>query len=100
MQEDGPQVVWNDEQVSDVADEDGRHFRRGKCRYLRFFKPFWLPGVATLRTGFRPLKSVNLVEVQERACLMKSVPRFLRGPCRIAVRAALEEMVSVIGRRT
>ena len=44
--------------------------------------------MASLRTGFTFLESVNLVEVfQER-------PRFLRSPYRIAMRVALEEIVA------
>ena len=56
---------------------------------------FRLPGVASMRTGFTFVESVNLVEVfQERACVMKSVPRFLRSPYRIAMRVALGGMVA------
>ena len=43
--------------------------------------PFRMLGAATARTAFRSIQSVNLVEIfQERASVMKSVPRFLRGP--------------------
>ena len=42
--------------------------------------PFRLVGAATSKTAFRSIQKVFLVEVfQERACVMKSVPRFLRG---------------------
>ena len=55
--------------------------------------PFRLPGVATLRGAFASLDDVNLVEeFDERGCVMKSVPRFMNGPYRIAMRVALEEM--------
>ena len=55
--------------------------------------PFRLPGALTLRRAFAGLDGVNLVEeFDERACLMKSVPRFLRGPYRNAMRVALGEI--------
>ena len=57
--------------------------------------PFRLVGAATARTAFRSIQSVNLVETfQERASVMKSVPRFLRGPFRIAMRCAIEEIMA------
>ena len=41
--------------------------------------PFRLPGVAVLRAAFLLLDGVSLVEeMQDRACIMKSVPRFMR----------------------
>ena len=53
---------------------------------------FQLPGVATRRAGFVSLEAVVMEEeFDERACVMKSVPRFLRGPYRIV---ALEEIES------
>ena len=87
------------DQVSDVADEDDRLSEEGGPDPVESEgeeQPiFRLPGVASLRTGFTFLESVDLVEVfQERACVMKSVPRFLRGPYRIAMRVALEEIVA------
>ena len=55
--------------------------------------PFRMPGVATLRAAFLLLDQVNLAdEMKERASVMKSVPKFLRGPYRIAMRTALEEI--------
>ena len=61
--------------------------------------PFRMPGVATLRAAFLLLDQVNLaVEMEERANVMKSVPKFLRGPYRIAMRTALEEICG--GRRS
>ena len=54
---------------------------------------FRLPGAIAKRRGFEPLDGVNLVEeFDERACLMKTVPRFLKGPYRIALRTVLEEI--------
>ena len=54
--------------------------------------PFRLPGAA-LRGAFPSLDVVNLTEeFEERASVMKSVPRFLRGPYRTAMRVALEEI--------
>ena len=61
--------------------------------------PFRLPGVAVLRAAFLLLDGVSLVEeMQDRACIMKSVPRFMRGNYRIAMRTALEEICA--GERT
>ena len=52
--------------------------------------PFRLPGALTLRRAFAAVDGVNLVEgFDERAC---PVPRFLRGPHRISMRVALEEI--------
>ena len=56
-------------------------------------------GVAVLRAAFLLLDGVSLVEeMQDRACIMKSVPRFMRGNYRIAMRTALEEIC--VGERT
>ena len=50
---------------------------------------FQLPGVMAKKRGFESLDGVNLVEeFDERACLMKTVPRFSKGPYRIALRRA------------
>ena len=60
--------------------------------------PSRMPGVATLRAAFLLLDHVNLAaEMEERASVMKSVPKFLRGPNRIAMRTALENICG--GRR-
>ena len=63
--------------------------------------PFRLPGAMARRRGFESLDGVSLVqEFDERACLMKTVPRFLKGPYRIALRTALEETnVEDLGRQ-
>ena len=63
--------------------------------------PFRLPGAMARRRGFESLDGVSLVEeFDERACLMKTVPRFLKGPYRIALRTALEEInVEDLGRQ-
>ena len=54
---------------------------------------FRMPGTVALRTAFLLLDGVDLVEqMRERACIMKFVPRFLRGNYRIAMRTALEEI--------
>ena len=54
---------------------------------------FHLPGAGVRSAAFTSLDEVVLVEeFDERACVMKSVPRFLRGPYRIAMRVALEEI--------
>ena len=56
---------------------------------------FQLPGASTRRAGFVSLDAVAMEEeFDERPCVMKSVPRFLRGPYRIAMRVALEEIES------
>ena len=56
---------------------------------------FQLPGVATRTAGFVSLEAVVMEEeFDERPCVMKSIPRFLRGPCKIAMRVALEEIES------
>ena len=48
---------------------------------------FQLPGASTRRAGFVSLAAVAMEEeFDERACVMKSVPRFLRGLYRIAFR--------------
>ena len=46
-----------------------------------------------MRAAFLSLDVVRLTEeFEERASVMKSVPRFLKGPYRIAMRVALEEI--------
>ena len=47
------------------------------------------------RAAFRSIQSVNLVEaLHDRPRVMKSVPKFLRGPYRMAMRCALEEILA------
>ena len=73
-QSEGPRDIPSDDEVEEEA-------------------PFRLPGVATLRGAFPSLDIVNLTEeFEERASVMKSVPRLLRGPYRTAMRVALEEI--------
>ena len=62
---------------------------------------FQLPGVMAKKRGFESLDGVNLVEeFDERACFMKTVPRFSKGPYRIALRRASEEInVEDLGRQ-
>ena len=63
--------------------------------------PFRLPGVATLRAAFLSLDLVRLTEeFEERASVMKSVPRYLKGPYRIAMRVALKKLVKEGAGRT
>ena len=88
---------WDD----DPAEEDDRiseadaGFIDGAEESEEEEAPFRLPGVAILRGAFASLDDVNLVEeFDERACVMKSVPRFMQGPYRIAMRVALQEMNS------
>ena len=53
--------------------------------------PFRLPGVATLRAAFASLDVVNLTEeFDQRASVLKTVPHFLRGLYRIAMRVLQE----------
>ena len=55
--------------------------------------PFRLPGVATFRAAFASLDVVNLTEeFDQRATVLKTVPHFLKGPYRIAMRVALQEI--------
>ena len=55
--------------------------------------PFRLPGAMARRRGFESLDGVSLVEeFDERACLMKTVPCFLKGPYRIVLSTILEEI--------
>ena len=76
------------ETANDVADEGDRLSEEGGPdpveNEVQEQPPFRLPDVASLRTGFTFVESVNLVEVfQERVCVIKSVfPRTLlrRGP--------------------
>ena len=88
-----PADGWDD----DPAEEDDRMseadvgFIGGAEESEEDDVPFRLPGVATLRGAFASLDDVNLVEeFDERACVMKSVPRFMNGPHRIAMRVALD----------
>ena len=90
-----PADGWDD----DPAEEDDRMSEADVCfiggaeESEEDDVPFRLPGVATLRGAFASLDDVNLVEeFDERACVMKSVPRFMNGHYRIAMRVALEEM--------
>ena len=53
--------------------------------------PFRLPGVATLRGLLHVWTRIWWRNLNERAHVMKSVPRFMNGPYRIAMRVALEE---------
>ena len=46
-----------------------------------------VPGTQATRTGLESLDAVDLLEVPT---LMQSVPRFLRGACRVALRPALD----------
>ena len=56
--------------------------------------PFRLPGVWTSQRAFNSLDQVNLCEeFKQRSCLMHSVPKFLRGPFRRALRVALEQIL-------
>ena len=51
-----------------------------------------VPRVAGLREALLSLDRWNLPDlVKKRACVMRSVPRFLKGLCRDALRVALEE---------
>ena len=93
-----PADGWDD----DPAEEDDRMseadvgFIGGAEESEEDDVPFRLPGVVTLRGAFASLDDVNLVEeFDERACVMKSVPRFMNGPYRIAMRVALEEMNTI-----
>ena len=55
--------------------------------------PFRLLGVTTLRAAFARLDVVYLTEeFDQRASVMKTVPPFLKGPYRIAMRGALQEI--------
>ena len=55
--------------------------------------PFRFPGVATLRAAFANLDVVNLIEeFDQRASVTKFVTHFLKGPYRIAMRVALQEI--------
>ena len=90
-----PADGWDD----DPAEEDDRMseadvgFVGGAEESEEEDVPFRLPGMATLRGAFASLDDVNLLEeFDERACVMKSVPRFMLGPHRIATRVALEDM--------
>ena len=55
--------------------------------------PFRLPGLRATQAALRGLDEVNLVnEFSQRACVMHTVPRFLRGPFRRALHVGLEEI--------
>ena len=55
--------------------------------------PFRLPAVVTLRAIFASLDVVNLTEeFDQRASVLKTVLYFLKGPYRIAMRVALQEI--------
>ena len=61
--------------------------------------PFRHPGVRTSQRAFNSLDQVNLCEeFKQRSCLMQSVPKFLKGPFRRALRVALEQILQ--GART
>ena len=71
--------VWGDVESADDEEEE---------------IPFRHPGVRSCQWGFRSLDVVQLCDVFERrGCLMQSVPRFLKGPFRRALRVALEEIL-------
>ena len=63
--------------------------------------PFPLPGAMAKRRGFESLDGVNLVEeFDERACLMKTVTRFLKGCVQDRFEDSLEEInVEDLGRQ-
>ena len=53
------------------------------------------PRAPQLRAAFEAMDRVNVVEIfRHRAAVMKSVPRFLRGPFRNAMKLALEEVLA------
>ena len=83
----------------DVVKERGLEIRSDQKSEVEI--PFRLPGAMARRRGFGSLDGVSLVEeFDERACLMKTVPCFLKGPHRIALRTALEEInVEDLGRQ-
>ena len=48
-----------------------------------------------LREAFRTLDDVSVIPIfEQRAAVMKTVPRFLRGPLRNALKIAMEEVLS------
>ena len=54
-----------------------------------------IPQHGVLREAFLELDLLSLPDhVKKRACIMKNVPRFLKGPFRNALRVALEEATS------
>ena len=53
------------------------------------------PAAGAMRTGFMSLDAVDFEDFfRRRAIVMKSVPRFLRGPFRSVLRIALQEALS------
>ena len=55
-----------------------------------------IPQHGGVREAFLELDLLSLPDhVKKRACIMKNVPRFLKGPFRNALRVALEEATSV-----
>ena len=53
------------------------------------------PSAPQLRAAFEAMDRVNVVEIfRHRAAVMKSVPRFLRGPFRNAMKLVLEEVLA------
>ena len=53
------------------------------------------PRAPQLRAAFEAMDRVNVVEIfRHRAAVMKSVPRFLRGPLRNAMKLALEKVLA------
>ena len=81
----------------DLAEEDGVG-SEGELQALSEEEeddevPFRLPGVATLRVAFASLDVVNLTEeFDQPASVLKTFPHFLKGPYRIAMRVALQEI--------
>ena len=59
------------------------------------------PSVASQRAGFVFLDHWDLGETfAQRGCLMRSVPRFLWGSFRVAMKVALEEIIAGVSRRS
>ena len=90
-------IVLADRYPEDPAEEDDVMSERGLEGHNSDDEeeelPFHLPRAGVRRAAFTSLDEVVLVEeFVERACVMKSVPRFLRGPYRITMRVALEEI--------
>ena len=69
---------------------------RGVCRYEPDDEaPFWIVDAVAVRADFRSIESVNLVKaLQDRPSMMKRVPRFLRGPHRMAMRLRTRKMLA------
>ena len=84
--------IAESEETEDVGPSEAESFDEDESG-IEPEAPFRLPGVAALHAAFLLLGGVILVEeMQERPCIMKSVPRFLRGNCPIVMRTALEEI--------